>query len=121
MLEAVLETIKYSVKPSDVLRSQDEAGEDTNREWLVELTTQLYKTKSIATGGILKDYLQQLENEPEDLVHSEELLSSEVSNKSVSLIFRWIEFSRKYLLFNSTNLTSLDKSSHPWELLKNNL
>lgn len=97
MLEAVLETIKYSVKPGDVLRGQQANGHVSDRDWLVELTKQLYKTKSIATGGLLKDYLQELETDPEDLIHADELLDTELMNKSVSLYFAWNEHIRKYM------------------------
>lgn len=101
MLEAVLETIKYSVKPGDVLRGQDTRSQISDQEWLVTLTQQMYKTKSIATGGILKDYLRQLENEPDDLIHAEDLETSEPLNKSVSLVFGWFNHVKKYLLVNS--------------------
>jgi plasmid rolling circle replication initiator protein Rep len=97
MLEAVLETIKYSVKPSDVLRSRIVTNGFTDQDWLVELTKQLYKTKSIATGGLLKDYLQELEEEPQDLIHADDLLEDELMSKSVSLYFSWNEHMRRYM------------------------
>lgn len=101
MLEAVLETIKYSVKPGDVLRGQETRSQISDQEWLVTLTQQLYKTKSIATGGILKDYLRQLESEPDDLIHADDLENSEPLNKSVSLVFAWFNHVKKYFLVNS--------------------
>jgi len=53
------EVIKYSVKESDLT---------ADREWFLELTRQLHRTKAIAVGGILRDYFRELEQEPEDLI-----------------------------------------------------
>lgn len=97
MLDAVLETIKYSVKPNDVIRLAS-PGEVSDRDWLVELTRQLYKTKSIATGGLLKSYLKDLESEPDDLIHADVSLDSESMDKTVVLFFNWNQWIGKYLL-----------------------
>ncbi len=53
------ETIKYQVKESDLTRDS---------EWTLELTEQLKGTRVISTGGILKPYFRELENESEDLI-----------------------------------------------------
>ena len=37
-------------------------------EWTLELTEQLKGTRAISTGGILKPYFRELENESEDLI-----------------------------------------------------
>jgi hypothetical protein len=57
--EIVPEVLKYATKESDLT---------TNKDWLITITTQLHKTKAITTGGILKEYLRTLEDEPEDLI-----------------------------------------------------
>jgi plasmid rolling circle replication initiator protein Rep len=97
MLEAVLETFKYSVKPSDFLRAVTPEQQAGDKELLVELTQQLYKTKSIATGGLLKHYLKELEQEPEDLIHADNLLDDDSANRSVSLFFSWNEHMKRYI------------------------
>lgn len=51
---ALCETLKYTVKPSDLVGDVD---------WLISLTEQLHKTRAIATGGLFKDYLKDLEKE----------------------------------------------------------
>lgn len=108
MLEAVLETIKYSVKPGDVVRGKTAEGQVSDQEFLVELTKQLYKTKSIATGGLLKDYLKELEQEPEDLIHDDDLLADELMNKSVSLYFAWNAHMKRYAEYENKPVTSID-------------
>jgi hypothetical protein len=59
----VPELLKYCTKESDLT---------ADRDWLIAITTQLHKTKSITTGGVLKEYLRSLEEEPEDLIGNEE-------------------------------------------------
>lgn len=55
----VPELLKYCVKESDLVG---------DREWFLELTKQMHKMRCVATGGILKEYLRSLEQEPEDLI-----------------------------------------------------
>lgn len=85
---AVVETLKYSVKPDDLIG----AGGKVDEEWLGELTAQLYKTRAVAIGGALKAYFS--EDEPEDLVTEEgdgELLDDS------SLWFGWREMVKRYV------------------------
>ena len=96
IIEAILETIKYTVKPGDLVGSEEEVLE-TNRAWLVELTTQLHKMRALATGGVLKEYLKELEEEPEDLIHTEE--EPEEDDYSIaSVTFEWDSKPKKYLM-----------------------
>ena len=107
MREAVIETMKYSVKPSDILHHRLPTNRISDQDWLVELTTQLYQTRSISTGGVLKDYLQQLESENddlEDLIHATESSDSELINNSVSLFFDWIQYRKRYVASVENNL-----------------
>lgn len=58
-MSLVPELLKYCVKESDLVR---------DRDWFLELTKQLHKMRSVVTGGVLKDYLRTLEQEPDDLI-----------------------------------------------------
>ncbi len=95
MLESVLETLKYSVKPQDLVGGSDP---EVDSKWLVELTKQLYKTKSIATGGLLKEYLKVLESEPEDFIHTEESLEGQIDYQSLTLYFEWLQWIKRYAM-----------------------
>jgi plasmid rolling circle replication initiator protein Rep len=53
------EVIKYQVKESDLI---------ADRAWFLELTSQLHRTKAVSVGGVLRDYLRELEQDPEDLI-----------------------------------------------------
>lgn len=80
---AVLETLKYGVKESDLI---------ADRDWLIELTRQLHKTRAVAVGGLMRDFIR--EEEPEDLIHDEE---SELSETFSTLHFGWRERVEKYV------------------------
>lgn len=94
-LEAVLETLKYSVKPADLIGDPKEPTEE-DKAWLVELTSQLHKTRAVATGGILKEYLKALEEEPEDLIHIDD--DHEPDNKIADIVFDWEKRLQKYAM-----------------------
>lgn len=53
------EILKYQTKESDLV---------ADREWFLELTRQLHKTRAVAVGGVLRSYMRELEDEPDDLV-----------------------------------------------------
>ena len=62
-MQLVPEILKYVTKESDMV---------ADREWFLELTRQMHKMRCVATGGVLKDYLRELEQEPDDLIGAEE-------------------------------------------------
>ena len=82
---ALCETLKYSVKEEDLKVSP---------QWLKELTNQLHKTRSIALGGVFKQYLS--EEEPEDLIHTD-IDESESFDENMTFIFGWRERYAKYM------------------------
>jgi plasmid rolling circle replication initiator protein Rep len=57
VFEAILETFKYSTKPSDLM---------ADPKWLETLTLQTFKTRAISVSGVFKKYMSS--REPEDLV-----------------------------------------------------
>jgi hypothetical protein len=85
IVKGLLETLKYSVKPSDLYAEAD---------WLIELTKQMHKTRAIGLGGILKQYLS--EKDPEDLIHAEDDEEDEVLEEDTKIIFDWAEVARRY-------------------------
>ncbi len=81
---ALLETLKYGVKESDLMH---------DAAWLTELTKQLHKTRAVSVGGVLKEYLS--EEEPEDLIHAEGEEPAE-GDSEVSVWFGWREMVKRY-------------------------
>lgn len=85
---AILETLKYSVKPDDL------AG---NGEWLYAITEQLHKTRAVAVGGILRDYLR--DSDPEDLIHDESVDSGELEQMTPPhVVFDWHDLAKRYAM-----------------------
>lgn len=86
VLNALCETLKYSVKEGDL--TFDSA-------WLEELTIQLHKTRAIALGGVFKKYLS--EDDPEDLIHTD-LSEDEPSTEDDPRVwFGWREMVKRYM------------------------
>ena len=79
------EILKYQVKESDLV---------ANREWFMELTRQLHKTRAVSVGGVLRDYMRELEQKPEDLVGEDD--QGEVDEGH--LYFGWKRSQKKYKL-----------------------
>jgi hypothetical protein len=81
---AVMETLKYSVKPSDLTLSRD---------WLVELTSQVYKLRFVASGGVLKGVLRESDESDEDLM----LLDEGGDSGDPVLHFEWRRQAKRYV------------------------
>ena len=79
-----METLKYSVKPSDLTLSRD---------WLVEMTAQVHKLRFIASGGVLKDVLRENEESDEDLM----LLDGDGQSGDPVLRFEWRRQAKRYV------------------------
>lgn len=87
-MELVPEILKYCVKESDLV---------ADREWFLELTRQMHKMRTVATGGVLKEYLKQLEQEPEDLIGKDETKTEDEIDEG-HLYFGWKYKDKKYKL-----------------------
>jgi plasmid rolling circle replication initiator protein Rep len=83
-MELVPELLKYCTKESDLV---------ADREWFLELTRQMHKMRAVATGGVLKDYLKELEQEPEDLIGESDTPEAQEGG---SLYFGWKRREKKY-------------------------
>ncbi len=84
---AILETLKYGVKEDDLM---------ADPEWLMQLTQQLYKTRAVSVGGLLKAYIN--DEEPDDLISGDEAES--LAESEVSFWFGWREMIKRYVKEN---------------------
>ena len=89
LMAAVCETLKYSVKPNDLI---NDSG------WLVGLSEQMYKLRTVSVGGVLKSYLSDLgqESDSEDLVHIESKLDVE-GQEQAQCYFIWNHSLKRYM------------------------
>lgn len=83
---AVAETLKYAVKPSDMIQ---------DREWFLEMNRQVFKMRFVSTGGILKDLFKDETTEKELLLLNEEE-SEEEKDLNNNLFFNWYKTDKKY-------------------------
>jgi plasmid rolling circle replication initiator protein Rep len=84
-MQLVPELLKYCVKESDLVG---------DRVWFLELTRQIHKMKAVVTGGVLKEYLKELESEPEDLIGEGEEGEADQGH----LYFGWRRKQKRYKL-----------------------
>jgi plasmid rolling circle replication initiator protein Rep len=89
-MQLVPELLKYVTKESDLV---------ADRQWFLEYTRQLHKMRMIATGGVLKQYLKELEQEPEDLIGE----SNESADDMAALYFGWRRQEKRYRMIEMQN------------------
>lgn len=83
--KAVAETLKYSVKPSDMTGDAD---------WFLELTSQTHKRRFVAAGGALKDVLRLEQETDADLLMADGVSDGE--SLEPLLAFNWRDTERRY-------------------------
>lgn len=98
LLYAVEECVKYSCKGSSL------AGfghEDKDREWLLEITKQMHRRKTLTMSGIFKKYIADVNEDREDLIHiDDEALTGEVLTDE-QLYFKWFRREQNYFQVNN--------------------
>jgi plasmid rolling circle replication initiator protein Rep len=84
------EILKYQCKESDLT---------ADREWFLELTRQLKNTRAVAVGGVLREYMKNLEQDPDDLIGKGEDEDGDQTDEG-HLLFDWKRVDKKYKLLN---------------------
>lgn len=90
---AIVEVVKYTVKPSDMISDVD---------WFLELVNQLHKTRAVALGGIFKDYLKIDKSKKEDLV-----TPTEREGNEGGFVFGWLGDVKRYRFSHFKNKDSV--------------
>lgn len=85
---AAAETLKYSVKPDDMIN---------NPEWLLTMTEQVHKLRFMATGGVLKDVLRPDDETDQDLIVADDV--AEQPDDGARLAFSYRSSDRRYRRF----------------------
>lgn len=90
---AIQEVLKYTTKPSDLTASP---------EWLKALTEQTHKLRFIATGGILKDALGDIEPKTdEELIHAVD--EEEATANGPTIPFQFDRDKKRYRALRTRN------------------
>jgi hypothetical protein len=88
LIEQVCHVLKYSVKPAHLT---------ADHTWLGELTTQLHKTRAVATGGVFKKYLAE-EKDDDDLINiKEDSEEEEIDQEEAELFFKFHHDHKRYV------------------------
>ena len=83
---AVAETLKYAVKPADMV---------ADAEWFLEMTRQLHKKRFVATGGALKDVFRLGEETEQDLL-LEGQENASTGQEELLMAFGWEREEKRY-------------------------
>lgn len=84
----VPELLKYCTKESDLVK---------DKEWLIEYTRQMHKNRAIGIGGVLKTYMKEIEEDPDDLIGEGD---DPDSVDEGHLFFGWRMAEKKYRLLD---------------------
>lgn len=96
---AIMETLKYSVKPSDMIGN----GTVQDNAWFYELTRQCFKLRFVASGGALKDALKR-----EDEILNDDLINTNKDNDESDtddrrLVFNYKKSKHQYIYDPNSN------------------
>jgi len=86
LMAAITETIKYTTKPSDMVKE---------KAWLLEMVDQMRNVRAVALGGIFKQFLSETETE-QDLITAAETDIEKVVTNEGGVYFGWLEKVKKY-------------------------
>lgn len=90
---AVMETLKYSVKPDDMIGD----GSKRANDWFYELTKQTFKLRFVASGGVLKNALKR-----DDDITNDDMINTgndeeETNTDDRRLVFTYYKSQHRYL------------------------
>lgn len=90
---AIMETLKYAVKPDDMIGD----GSEKDNAWFYELTRQSFKLRFVASGGVLKNALKH----DDDITDNDLINTNQDEEKSETddrrLVFTYKKKVHKYL------------------------
>lgn len=90
---AIMETLKYAVKPDDMIGD----GSKKANDWFYELTKQVFKLRFVSSGGVLKDALKS-----DDDITNDDLINTNQDEEDTNtddrrLMFTYKKVVHKYL------------------------
>ena len=85
IVKSVSETLKYSVKPSDMLQ---------DRSWVVELIKQVHNLRFLAAGGLLKGVFVKRKLTNDEMIHTGE--NEKKGEEIAELSYWWRTFEKRY-------------------------
>ena len=89
LMSAITETIKYTTKPADMVKE---------KSWLFEMVDQMRNVRSVALGGIFKQFLKETETE-QDLITAAETEADKAIKNEGGVHFTFVGKIKRYKRF----------------------
>ena len=86
LMSAITETIKYTTKPSDMVKE---------KAWLLTMVDQMRNVRAVALGGIFKQFLKETETEQDLITASETDIDKAIINEG-GFMFGWRSRLKRY-------------------------
>lgn len=87
LMSAITETIKYTTKPSDMVKE---------KSWLFEMVNQMHNVRAVSLGGIFKQFLKETDDDNQDLITATETDIDKAVKNEGGLIFDYRKQYKKY-------------------------
>jgi plasmid rolling circle replication initiator protein Rep len=84
--DSVMEVAKYCVKHTDMIADKD---------WLIEMTTQLHATKHVVLGGLIKKYVNSSEPKEDDILNATDDDTDGLDDLGL-IFFYWNKYRKDY-------------------------
>lgn len=100
MLFALNSIARYTLKPFHPLFTLDTSIEEIDKDWLVKFTNETYKSRTVSSGGVFKQYLKDkdVEKDSNNLIHINETANREKFEDEQTISFIWNPSRREYRL-----------------------
>lgn len=89
LMTAITETIKYTTKPSDMVKE---------KAWLLEMVDQMRNVRAVSLGGIFKQFLKETETE-QDLITASETEADKAIKNEGGVHFTYVGKIKRYKRF----------------------
>lgn len=98
IVAAIRYTVKYSTKPDEWLNTDTSVTEldKESQHWLLGITEQLHKRRSMAVGGIFKKYIA--EEDPRNLIKDDTAAASDTQEEDPRVTYVWRDEVTNYLI-----------------------
>lgn len=97
LINAICETIKYTVKEADLIGELISKDVIENSRWLKQMTEQIYKTRKVEYRGCFKEFAKQLEvTDDDDLININEEEKT-IQDDVLEITYSWSDILEKYI------------------------
>lgn len=111
LMTAITETIKYTTKPSDMVKE---------KAWLLEMVDQMRNVRAVSLGGIFKQFLKETETE-QDLITASETEADKAIKNEGGVHFTYVGKVKRYKRFYPVSTSPLEENPEIIEARRSDL